>query len=280
MEKVKLFVKWIVIAFGVGLSVIGVPLAINECYKCGGSYITQWEAEDVLSYYGTIIAAAGAMLGVFLTIRYSHKQYRENLRLSRCPLFTIDVLKQKVISPNNDLAEEKRIDNLHKNDSGYQEYRFDRVFFVIEDNTISLSQKLNEAQEEMRRNGGFEIEKKISGTIYKQCACYIPHDIKNVGAGCAINMVVALCKMQSDKNAICKPISVNVGEGLYVGILFEADESTVGEYDLKLSYYDVMGNRYVQDRFIKVKKGKRGFEVHEDSKTIQRSVNGEAVIIC
>lgn len=53
--------------------VVGVPVIINECYKTGG-YITLWQAEDVLSYYGTILGAIVSVAVLAATILFTRKQ--------------------------------------------------------------------------------------------------------------------------------------------------------------------------------------------------------------
>lgn len=59
--------------------VIGGPIVINELYKTGKGYITLWGAEDMLSYYGTILGAVATVLAVIFTIRFTKKQIqREN----------------------------------------------------------------------------------------------------------------------------------------------------------------------------------------------------------
>ena len=74
--------KIIIVIFSLvvlSLLTIGIPLLINECYKAGG-YITRWEAADVLVYYGTIIAAIIGIVGVYLTVHISNKNYRDDAR--------------------------------------------------------------------------------------------------------------------------------------------------------------------------------------------------------
>ena len=58
-----------------------------------------------------------------------------------------------------------------------------------------------------------------------------------------------------------------------------SDENIVGKYDLKISYYDVLGNRYVQDRFIEVRKEQRGLSVVEESTVLQRQCSGDTVVV-
>lgn len=61
---------------------IGIPIIINECYKAGG-YITLWQAEDVLSYYGTILGATVSVAVLAATILFTRKQIRHDQFVNR-----------------------------------------------------------------------------------------------------------------------------------------------------------------------------------------------------
>lgn len=61
---------------------IGVPIVINECYKAGG-YITLWQAEDVLSYYGTLLGATVSVAVLAATILFTRKQIRHDQFVNR-----------------------------------------------------------------------------------------------------------------------------------------------------------------------------------------------------
>ena len=73
MKKRILFA--IAVLLGIILFVFGVPIVINECYKAGG-YVTLWSAENVLSYYGTILGATVSVLAA--TILFTRKQIRHD----------------------------------------------------------------------------------------------------------------------------------------------------------------------------------------------------------
>ena len=75
MKKKILFA--IAVLLGIILFVFGVPIAINECYKAGG-YVTLWSAEDVLSYYGTILGATVSVAVLAATILFTRKQIRHD----------------------------------------------------------------------------------------------------------------------------------------------------------------------------------------------------------
>lgn len=75
MKKRILFA--IAVLLGIILFVFGVPIVINECYKAGG-YVTLWSAEDVLSYYGTILGATVSVVVLAATILFTRKQIRHD----------------------------------------------------------------------------------------------------------------------------------------------------------------------------------------------------------
>ena len=75
MKKKILFA--IAVLLGIILFVFGVPIVINECYKAGG-YVTLWSAEDVLSYYGTILGAIVSVAVLAATILFTQKQIRHD----------------------------------------------------------------------------------------------------------------------------------------------------------------------------------------------------------
>lgn len=95
----KSLIRWVLLAVIVLGIIIGGPIIINEFYRNNSGYITIWGAADVLTYYGAIIAASGAAIGVYCSIRYSHKQYREDKRRDVLPYFAINILGRKCVSP-------------------------------------------------------------------------------------------------------------------------------------------------------------------------------------
>lgn len=66
--------KIMCVLFLIVFAVIGIPILINEAYKCGDGYKTVWGGNDVLSYYGTIISAVG-------TIFLGYIAWKQNERL-------------------------------------------------------------------------------------------------------------------------------------------------------------------------------------------------------
>lgn len=65
----KSLIRWVLLAVIVLGIIIGGPIIINEFYRNNSGYMTIWGAADVLTYYGAIIAASGAAIGVYCSIR-------------------------------------------------------------------------------------------------------------------------------------------------------------------------------------------------------------------
>lgn len=71
--------KFIAIIISIILvSVVVIPIAINESYKHGVVYVTKWDAADVLSFYGTLLGAATTAITLIGTIQFTRKQIQRN----------------------------------------------------------------------------------------------------------------------------------------------------------------------------------------------------------
>lgn len=85
MKKTKPFYKklcfWAVI---VG-SIVGIPIVINELYKCDNGYITVWDGSDVLAYYGSLLGAAATIIALIATIWFTINNQKEERKLSIKP---------------------------------------------------------------------------------------------------------------------------------------------------------------------------------------------------
>lgn len=76
--------KWKVLSICIGvivLTVFIIPFLINYAFKVDCPielFRTEWNAGDALSFYGVIIASVFTIIGVYMTIQYSQKSYKEN----------------------------------------------------------------------------------------------------------------------------------------------------------------------------------------------------------
>ena len=74
-KKIKLAAIVVAVAL---LFIVGVPILINECYKAETIYVTEWEAADVLSYYGTLLGAFVTVGALAITIWFTKKQIQHD----------------------------------------------------------------------------------------------------------------------------------------------------------------------------------------------------------
>lgn len=80
MKKNKSYFNiWIVIAITIIFLVTAIvgPIIINSLYMQNSGYITKWEANDVLAYFGGILGAIATIISLIITILYNKKQIRE-----------------------------------------------------------------------------------------------------------------------------------------------------------------------------------------------------------
>ena len=80
--KIKRYLKWIAVICIVFVLTIGVPIIINEAYKCNSGYITLWGAPEVLSYYGTLLGSLIAVATLAITILFTRQQIQRESYLN------------------------------------------------------------------------------------------------------------------------------------------------------------------------------------------------------
>lgn len=80
----KSWIKWCLLGLLVVAALVGGPILINECYKIGAGYITIWNADDVLAYYGAVVAALMGVLGVYLTVYANQELKYQKVVEKRC----------------------------------------------------------------------------------------------------------------------------------------------------------------------------------------------------
>lgn len=63
--------------------IVGIPMIINELYKCDFGYETVWDAADILAYYGSILSGIITVLTVIITIAFTSKQIKRERHLAK-----------------------------------------------------------------------------------------------------------------------------------------------------------------------------------------------------
>lgn len=121
----------------VSMLFIAVPLLINELYKTDRIiYTTMWDAADVLAYYGTVLASAGAAIGVWFSVRAANKNYQDDVRARVLPFIAVTPFEQKAVVDTMALLKEKSESHKKVEDSAntpavqYEEYKLNRIYFV------------------------------------------------------------------------------------------------------------------------------------------------------
>lgn len=262
MSIVKCVFKVIVLVVAAAFFVFGIPAIINECYVSSNPcYFTIWGAEEVLSYYGTLLAAAGTGLGVFFSIKYSQKQYQEDKRHGVLPYFSVDKLiqeKESLFFRYFNTGLQSTTEQQSDESEQYREYLPDRIYFIIDDDSIKCTLKLTQEQKEVAESSQ-DIFKDDNGKLVNQSIadCFVLR-LQNVGNGCAVNTTIAVLdfgKEQMGKRKDQTPrFSVNAGKTVDVCIFAYCKDSSVGRYNLKLLFQDIYGNKYSENLFFNIEK--------------------------
>ena len=274
---------WMVILLIVVVAVltIGVPFAINEAYKVDKGYVTMWGAEDVLSYYGTILAAVGAVLGVFLSIKAAHKNYEDDVRARVLPFIAVTPFERKAVVNTMALLEEETKSNTKapaQNEKAviYEEFKLDRVYFVITSDGIKSSRALDKRQQKILDNAGTVWMTLANGVHALQYVDYfsIPIEIENVGNGTAVALRIGFNRNSNTQPKYIRPMMLKQGQTVYIHIFSEeAFDIVDGNYMLEFYYEDIYGNKYVQKfpvRFGKDDAGKEYQSIELVGKQIRR----------
>lgn len=248
--------KWIFIALGLLVVIVGVPIGINECYKANTGYMTVWDGADVLSYYGAIIASAGAAIGVYLSIKAANKNYQDDVRARTLPFIAVTPFERKATVNTMALLNEKiekKGKPEHTSDTSavrYEEYKLNRIFFVITSHGIEATNKLEKKQQKiLDQVGNIWVTASNGGEMLQRIDYYsLPLEIENVGNGTAVNFRVGFngASRESDHEYV-RPMMLKQGQTLYIHIFStEKYEIVRGNYLLEFYYEDIYGNKYVQ----------------------------------
>jgi hypothetical protein len=231
--------------------VIG-PLVINVLFKMQAPIsllVAEWNASAALAYYGALVAAVIAVYGVFLTIRYSQQNYKEDVRNRALPFIVIDMLKSK--SYNNLLGEEPQPEENGK--KGYYEYKLQDYYCILENGNINYTTGLTKGQQDLLDNGGVKWASKSNGRsmVVIDYIC-VPIEIENVGNGTAIRLRYGLNR----KNVVEKErkflptISLKQSMPILFHIFSEdcaRNSANLGKYVLSFYYDDIFSNKYRQN---------------------------------
>ena len=248
--------KWIKknrkdILFVFGVAFIG-PMIINSLFKLHppiGFFVAEWDASAMLSYYGTIIAAIIAIYGIFITIQYSQKSYKDDVRDRSMPFIVIDMLKT---SSHRNLLQSTDEKNDADNIEGYREYKLKDYYCVLEKGKIEYRTGLTKSQQKLLDDGGMRwVPSNNGGSMRIIDEICVPFEIENVGNGAAIRMRYGLNRKESDDQSkrYLPTISLKQGTPMMFHLFSEdcsKNSENLGQYMLSFYYEDIYSNRYEQ----------------------------------
>lgn len=253
IKKVGKVLLWVT---AVIFFVVIVPILINEAYKRGPGYVTMWGAKEVLSYYGSILASVGAVLGVYFSIRAAHKNYQEDVRARVLPFIAVTHFERKANVDYVALLGEPVLGKTETRDQNskavsYEEYKLDKFYFIISADGIEIKTALNKFQQEIVSQLGHICVTTAKGTHALQRVSYysLPIEIENVGNGTAVALCIGFNKTsnEKDKYKYIHSMMLKQGQTMYIHIFStEAFDIVGGEYMLEFYYEDIYKNKYVQ----------------------------------
>lgn len=249
----KQWLKWCLLGIVILLAVAGGPIIINRLYQCNNGYITIWNAENVLSYYGTILAACIGIVGVYATVAISNKNYREDARNRILPYIGVNILNIRQPNPflegmgtetyatmgNNPIIE----DNLLGKTPNH-------LFFVLDGNKkVRTTDLLHEDEaQKWKRTEVQWIRAAKDGQMYLRYSEYVsmPFTIENIGNGPAKKLRMS-CYSNPKKPFFSPEIILKPNQLFYIHIFSDKNFETIkGRYFFELYYEDIIGDRYRQ----------------------------------
>ena len=211
------------------IAIAGIPFIIHVVFKIHPLipfFSAEWTAGEFLGFYGVLLGAAATVIGVFLTVSYAQKNYREDVINRSIPFLTITPLKD-------------------------DQYLNGAIYFMIKNGEVSTTNCLSDIQIQNIQNRGI-VRETINGgsSIVYLRMLHLPLKVENVGNGAAVTFSVGLNPMgiEKKKQRFILPTSISKGGCYQMAIYSEnLDDKNCGDYSLCFSYYDILGNAYEQN---------------------------------
>ena len=234
-----------------------IPTCINLAFKYDSGIIilqAEWDASDALSFYGGILAAGLGIYGVFLSIQYAQKNYRDDLKNQVLPYLVVTQLRgvsrynALVDGPDIKTKAENNPEENESDDPLYKEYKLTKIYYIIEPNGIKNYIDIPPRYKPILEKEGASWETVANGCYILQKRPYIsfPVEIENVGNGTAVYARIGFNKKE-DTPKYLPPIQLKPKEIFYIHIFSALPlENVYGEYTLSIIYQDIYHNRYEQ----------------------------------
>ena len=274
-DTLKVFIKkhfLLVAIVAILFSCVVVPVLINIVFKqnWGISWLqAEWHANDALSFYGTLLAASIGIIGVFFSIQYAQKNYREDAKSRVRPYLALTYLRENSqfkIENLIDLLGYSSVDDKEIKEETSEEqnifYRLDNFAIVLSEKGIKYQLDISDQQKKLIQNGGFITDEQ---SIKKHKFISMPFIIENVGNGAALNCRIAFYK----ENDVTNGINLNTIKcgGLFNCHIFSDEPKAFlnQKYILKFAYLDILGTEYTQSYDIQ-------FTIDPDTQLIAQTI--------
>lgn len=265
------FSRWALLSCAV---VVFIPLVIHLLYALGDScplIISHWSAGDLLTYCGTLLAAAIAILGVYWSLRNNRREQEKQrlaskrdqerqIRDEAAPFFSAvfltqrnkqsafaEMLQGKLPGEAGENCGADKLTGCDDPYAGKYEEVDEREIYVILDGEISYKRVLSDDHVKHVRSQDLSIQSGPGAYSFgPNPVVYIPVNLINVGRGVAISMRIGVNPKYSEWSGV-NYWTIEPGDCCYVGIYVDtSDEKVCGEYELRLVFFDYLGCSYMQ----------------------------------
>lgn len=227
----SIIVVVLIVAFPLLIHILFSNKAPNDFWSA------KWEAGDMLQYIGTIISAVIAIIGIGVTIRYTQKQYHDDVVNGVLPYLSIEVLKQDV-------------DDIDESDSHY----FSLVYVIVHTDKIEIKTKMdNDLHEILRKTKPYNVNIGAGKAIMAPQNLKILFDVFNLGKGPAISFTVsAKASQQIDIEGCSIPINILQKERFPICMVIEDYKNNPNmDYNIMYEFNDIYGTPYNQIQKVK-----------------------------
>lgn len=230
--------------------IVLIPVGINMAFKCSCGiefFEAEWGPGDALGFYGAILASVATIIGVYLSIEYAQRNYREDEKNRIRPYLALTHMHAKsrynLFSPisiqNKQEMQENKL---------YCEFRLDEVYIIISRTGIEFKDRLTDAHNKLLQTAGFGWKVSEHGyTLEANDYVSLPFEVDNVGSGAAIDFKLCFYRKGSDNPRGVSLYTLKLGGKIYFHIFSELEDQTLfGEYLLDFRYKDIQNTNYSQ----------------------------------
>jgi hypothetical protein len=250
---------------------VGTPVLIDILYELGKtvkSPITVvFQANDVMMYTGALLSGLLTIAGVFLTVKYSQKQYKEDMLNRVLPFLTIELISGSFKGDmlNELLAKYKEERILEKNNENKStsiiEVPISQAIYFRISNEIRVEYSIDDLTKKSYM-GGYTIEAngEFSKKISTNNNLYQAFNLINSGNGPAVNFIVTLKHNDMEASSVLFPL--HNSQKVYIAFCIDSSAPR-GKYTLIYEYSNIYGMEYVKEQTlsIEINGGLIGYEI-------------------